>query len=255
MTLAFPLSLLRFNDLLKVADAEWRISEPAQVSRLADGSILRSSIGAALWQGTFRLAPMSHNDSSEISARLSLLMRPGASFLVCPPSKLWPERDFGAVTLRRSGVVVSETPLQIRALRGFEVRGLTFDQIDDLPTIGTAYAPKIRNISTDRRELRLQDLPPNYALSTGDYLSFTYGSDPTRYALHQVVFGNTADTRGRSTDWIEVTPAIRPGAAVGAAVTLYKPRMKAIVTDVGSFGSARSGYNEGITFSFTQTLR
>ena len=101
MSITFPLSIGSFYDLLPIVESDIRLSEAQQMTRLADGSMLRANIGAPLWQGSYRLAPMSHNDHSRIAALLALLQRPGASFLALDPSKLWPRRDYGALNLRR----------------------------------------------------------------------------------------------------------------------------------------------------------
>ena len=105
----------------------------------------------------------------------------------------------------------------------------------------------------DNKRLSIQGLPTNYELTPGDFLSFTYGSSPTRYALHQVVSAAQADGLGQ-TDLFEVTPLIRPGASTSAAVTLIKPYCKAVLTDL-SFGAGSFRVTTDLSFSFVQTLR
>lgn len=241
MTIGFPISIGAFFDLLPIVESDIRLAEAQQMTRLADGSMLRANIGAPLWQGSYRLAPMSHDDHARVAARIALLQRPGASFFALDPAKLWPRADYGALTLRR-------------VPRPANLRSLNWTQIRNLATVGTAYAPTIRSISADLREIRLQNLPPDYNVALGDYISFTYGSNPTRYAFHQVVQGNRANGNGVSTDWIEVTPALRPGATVGTTVNLYEPRFKAVLTSVNT-GTSRTGFSQGIQIDFTQTLR
>ena len=69
-------------------------------------------------------------------------------------------------------------------------------------------------------------LPAWYVLTRGDYLAFDYGS-PSRRALHKVVSLTVQASAGGVTPVFEVTPLIRPGALVGAVVTLVRASCKA----------------------------
>lgn len=82
------------------------------------------------------------------------------------------------------------------------------------------------NSLPDAKSMTLKGLPVGYKLTEGDYLSFDYGDG--RRAFHEVAEAVTANGSG-VTPAFEVSPFIRPGAAVNAAVTLIKPAMKCIV--------------------------
>src|SRR5690606_30781378 len=94
----------------------------------------------------------------------------------------------------------------------------------------------------------------------GDYLSFQYGSSPTRYALHQIMISNAQGwiqfNASNETAMFEVTPNIRVGYALETTVRLVEPTFKAIIVPESS-NLGRSGQREtsGISFTLLQTLR
>jgi len=106
------------------------------------------------------------------------------------------------------------------------------------------------------REISLSGLVAGFTLKAGDYLSFQYGSSPIRYAFHRIVTPLTVADGSGNTAAFEVTPNIRPGAVVSAAVVLSKAFFKARI-DPSSFspGARRRLITEGMSFRFTQTLR
>jgi len=114
------------------------------------------------------------------------------------------------------------------------------------------HTPTIHALAPGGRELRLAGLPPGYVLSVGDFLSFSYGSNPTRYALHQVATLSIADGAG-ITPLTEVMPPVRPGAATGTVVVLVRPFMKAVLIP-GDPGRAGVKFVDGLTLDFIQTL-
>lgn len=218
MALTFPLTRAQFIDTLRVATADFELGGAVEQSRTASGEIFTAALGARLWQGKIVLADAYIADADAVHAALRRATDPDASFLLYDPFHAYPKADPTGSVLGASSV-----------------------------TIGT--------IAANNRELSLVGLPAGYVISAGDYLSFTYGSSPTRYAFHQVVTGATA-SGGGTTGNIEVMPAIRTGAAAGAAVTLKQPAMKAIVVP-GSLSPrpARPLIAGGLSFEFQQTLR
>ncbi|SHI91104.1 hypothetical protein [Wenxinia saemankumensis] len=104
------------------------------------------------------------------------------------------------------------------------------------------------------RELRL-NMTPGATVRAGEFLSFSYGSSPVRRALHQVLQDATAASGGL-TPWVEVTPAIRPGATVGAAVELARPVCKAVIVPSSLSPAAfMAGRGNDLSFAWRQTLR
>lgn len=110
-------------------------------------------------------------------------------------------------------------------------------------------------VSTDRREVSFSGLPSGYVLSPGDMFAFTYGSNPTRYAMHRIVAGSTASGLGTTSDNpAEVVPPLRDGFTLGAAVTLVRPAFKAIISRP-QYGTRQGVITSGASFDFVQTLR
>lgn len=111
----------------------------------------------------------------------------------------------------------------------------------------------INNIRNNR-ELRIAGLTAGQEVPQGAFLSFSYGS-PSRYALHQTVEPATADGTGL-TGWVEVTPAIRAGVTIGAAVALNSPVCKAVaVPNSWRPGTIRAALSDGFSFDWRQTLK
>lgn len=90
MVYSFPLSTAQFFDVLPVSAMTLGIAEPAEVSRLADGTVLRASLGEALWTGRIDIHRRRHDAAGQYEALLSLVARPGASFLLYDRRRVGP---------------------------------------------------------------------------------------------------------------------------------------------------------------------
>ena len=214
MALSYPLSLAAFQDKAKITVAEFVLNNPRQISRTAGGSQLSASMGSSVWRGSFETAPSNvRSEAAALDALLSVLDRAGSSFLVYDPSKPYPADD-------PTGATTGGASITIRSLD-----------------------------SSDARVMALNGLPNGFSLRAGDLIGWTYGSSPTRYALHRLV----EDATG--TNSFEVTPFIPDGAVINAAVTLIKPVMKAVLEPAPGYGSHRAVISSGKQFSFVQTLR
>ena len=104
--------------------------------------------------------------------------------------------------------------------------------------------------SANAFKLRLAGLPGGFTLSPGDYLGFEYGLRPSR-ALHMVTDG--AVVSGGSAV-VEVFPAIRPGAAVGAPVTLKRAPCEMILLPGQSAPQLRGILAVSLSFSAVQVV-
>lgn len=218
MALTFPLTLPQFFDLLPASRVRMDPSEALDVSETRGGEILTADLGESLWTGQIDLGRMTHAERASVSPLINLLRRGSGSFLVSDHTRPWPRLD---------------------------PRGLLLG----------AAAPAILAVDPGMLELRLSGLPAGYQLSRGDLISWTYGASPTRYALHELVGSATADASGH-TPLIEVTPPIRLGAQLGAAVQLVWPRCKAkFVPGTADTGQSVRTITEGATFQWQQTLR
>lgn len=216
--MTFPLPLSDFFGGLRVSEATpLHLPDTRQTSRTRGGEVISASVGNRLWTGSVKISPSYHAGADAVAAKLARLTDPDASFFACP--------------LGRAGPISDPT--------GEYLAGLT---------------PKINAIAANNRELRISGLPNGLTLQTGDFLSFTYGSSPIRYAFHQVVGGGGPASSGGLSPWLEVMPPLRLGAATGTDVALVRPCFKAVAVSAG-YGSRRPLISDGLAIEFVQTLR
>lgn len=215
MALSFPLTTAQFQNLLRVQAARFWLPESLTVERSEGGEIFSAERGPRLWQAEFTLAQGHHANVDEIEARLALLAQSGRSFLAHDPRRTGPKADPEGLGL-------------------------------------AGFAPATS--ATTAREVTITGLPVGYVISRGDYLGWSYGTNPTRQALHRAVTAPVADGSGAAT--IEVVPNVRPGTTAGIAVTLIRPVCKMVLVP-GSYesGAAARVFTAGATFRAQQTLR
>ncbi len=219
MPFSFPLSRADFQNFLPINSVTFDLPSQIEYSGLGSGHLLTADVGPRLWSGEIKLTKRDFRETAKFDARLSLLREAGRSFFVYDVRQQWPMHDPG-------GNIVSGS------------------------------APVIGSIAANMREITVTGLPSEYVLACGDLISFSYGENPTRYALHRIVSGDvTADISG-VTPLIEVTPSVRLGAATGDPVELVQPFCKAII-EPGSVRPAegRGVHSSGLSFRFIQTLR
>lgn len=212
-----------FFDTLCPRDTAFEPSLATTEDRLADGTVIASAIGAALWRVSARMPQMPVAQYRAVQARLVRLQQPGNFVMAWDVSAHGPASDRGGVIL------------------------------------GSA-TPVVQAVDADAARLRVSGLPAGYVLSAGDWIGWTYASSPVRYALHQLVTGAVADGTGL-TPLFEVQPHIRAmpngtglAGLVGAPVSLVRPRAKFRVT--GVTWPERSGpVQRGLSIQMIQTLR
>lgn len=211
------LPLAEFWNDLRFAQAVPELSGSTVQNTTAGGEIMTGSVGARLWQFQVTLAGMARQSMDILSGRLEMLAEAGESFLAFPPFNAYPSADPMGMFL-----------------------GAAVPQIASLPAGG--------------KTLTLSGLPGLYILTAGDFIAFQRGS-PARYELHRLVTGGRADAAGLS-PVLQVVPPLRPGVVVGAAVTLARPVMRALIVP-GSYKSTprTPGLVAGPSFQITQTLQ
>ncbi len=221
MAYSFPIALDQFFDGLPIRSQVFELSEALETSETGGGEVLTANYGPRLWEGTVSLITQTHQQAEQAAARVELLREAGASFFVYDFALPGPAQDPSGATLG-------------------------------------AATPTILDVAANNKELKLAGLPAGYKITTGDRLAFSYSTGPVRYALHKVMTDRTAGAGvpAGTTNWIEVRPHIRPGAANGATVQLHKPFCKAVIVP----GSVRPGTKQGrttggVTFRWRQTLR
>lgn len=218
MAMTFPLSVTDFMRALPVAEISFDTPEQVEVNQTAGGEIITADLAPMLWQGEVRLGTMTHVEASHADVMLDLLRPAGRMFYAYDTRRPAPLAD-------PSGLILGST----------------------VPTIGSLIA--------GNREMTLEDLPSWYVLSRGDYLAFDYGS-PSRRALHKVVTLQVQADASGVTPSFEVTPMIRPGATVGASVTLVRAACLArLVPNTVSKGQSIRTITRDASFRFIQSLR
>jgi hypothetical protein len=111
------------------------------------------------------------------------------------------------------------------------------------------------NSQQNGKEIKVGGLTSGDKLARGDFIGWTYGSSPLRYALHQLVEDATAAGSG-ITGWAEVVPPIKPGKSNATAVVLQSPVCLARMVP-GSWSAPlhRLASADGVSFAWTQSLR
>lgn len=216
--LSFPLSIADFYDTICVGDVSFDLPESQINSGVTGkGEILPADIGSRLWTGQVTVRPLLTADARAVLSRISTLKQAGRAFFVFDKRHAGPRMD-------PKGVILG------------------------------ASTPQIKSVNANNRQLVIKGLPIGYVLSAGDYIAFAYGSNPTRYALHDLAVGGTANSSGEVE--VEVSNFIRSGAAADQDITLIKPSCKAVLVP-GTIepGSAPGRFHDGISFSWRQTLR
>jgi hypothetical protein len=200
---------------LRIASVQWSLNRALSENTLRDGTVIANQVGTPKWMGAATLSPAYHADLAEVEALLAKLTAPGEYVLAHDPRYSGPKADPGGVTLG-------------------------------------AATPTIHTLNADNKRLRVTGLPSGYVLSPGDYIGWTYLSNPTRYALHRLVTGATASGAGL-TPLFEVTPHIAPGVTTGAAVTLVRPAAKCLIR--AQYGAGVPLITNGGQIELIQTTR
>ncbi|WP_370204878.1 hypothetical protein [Pararhodobacter marinus] len=215
MALTFPLALDDFFAGLPVAECEFHLPASLAMSRTRGGSIKTARLAERLWTGKVTLALQEPGDAAAVEAKVSALLEPGRTFFVHPLPFCYPQADPDGAGL-------------------------------------AGALPVIHSVTPGGRAIRISGLPSGYVLRAGDMLSFAYGVNPTRYALHRIVREVTADIVGQ-TSALEVTPQIRADFVEGAPVKLKRPFTKALMLPPAAQRSVLEVV-QGLTLEFIQTL-
>lgn len=218
MGYTFPVPLADFFDGLPIQTVTFDLGEALQYSETGAGEILTADIGNRLWRIDVVFKPMYYAQAEQVKAQLNVLRRAGTSLLA-------------------------------------HAMPLAYPQYDPDGSIIAAGSPILLAVSNGNRDIRLAGLPIGYTITKGDMLAFTYGSSPTRYALHQATQTVVADFANQ-TSAFEVSPPIRTGYSLSAPVDLTKPQVKCVVVP-GSFnpGESSGRFTRDMSVSFMQTLR
>lgn len=215
--LTFPLAASDFFDIMPISAMNFRLGVNTTMTESEDGERYAHERGERLWYGELQLDIGTADEGRQVAARLQLIEEAGGSFFVYDARARGPQADpMGA------------------ALSGF--------------------APRLSGIDASRRSVSIDQLPAGYIITTGDYLGFSYGANPTRHAVHQVAgVTRLASGSGEVTE-LQVVPKIREGANVGTSVQLVQPVCKAQLEEA-DYGKGGKIIAQGGVLRWSQTLR
>lgn len=217
MVLTFPLPLATFFDGLAIQTGTVDLGEALETSETAGGEILSAALGNRLWTLEVTIATRSYGQGAAVKAMLDTLRYPGRSLIARASPLIAPMDDPTGAKLGNAATVLA-------------------------------------GVATNNREITINGLPSGYVLTVGDFVSFQYGTNPVRYALHQIVVGGKASAQGSLK--VELSSFVAPGFTTGVPLTLVKPVFKAVLVPgsvtPGATGSQRV---DGIKFSLVQTFR
>ncbi len=218
MAYTFPMSVTDFFDKMPVTVSSFDLGEALEHNETGGGEILSADLGNRLWRMECELVPDYHHSMDACRALLDVLRYAGRSLIAYPPYYDGPAMDKDGSILGGASVTLTD-------------------------------------VQSNNRDIRLAGLPAGYEISIGDFISWQYGSNPTRYALHRFASGGTANGAGQS-PFMELSSFVRIGYTLPATVRLIKPQVKMILVP-GSVdaGSSRSLITSGVKFTLTQTLR
>lgn len=199
-------------DSLVIGEATFLPDWGHQFSRTKGGILLAAEGRPVRWRMRATCSVLSHSQAKAAEAELSALQGSLGTFLAWDPKSKFPIAD-------PKGLILGAT------------------------------VPTIKTLNADNQRLSLQNLPVGYVLTKGDMLSFIYSS--TSYALHRIRTASTTANGSGFTAEFEVTPQIKPGAAVSAAVTLIKASAEMRIVP-GSVQGGATGPSSTISFEAVQ---
>lgn len=216
MAVSFPLPAANWFGLLPVSSMTFDPVEHVVADMTGDGEWLTDDVAPMLWEGSVTLGRMLQSETDHASIMMDLLRPAGRMFWAFDIRRPTPAADPGGLILGASAPVIAALP-------------------------------------AGNREISLSGLPAGYVLRRGDYLGFSYGGG--RRALHRLAEAQVVASGAGVTPAFELSTLIRPGAVVGAPVTLIRPAIP-VMREPGSVvpGESRSRITSGFTFRFKQTL-
>lgn len=217
MAKTFPLTVADFFGQLPITTFSPDLTEAMDVSRTRGGEVITADNGPRLWVSKITLRGGSYDEQERFRAMVNQLRMPGRSLLV---------------------------PAMPRSAPLNDPKGLLL----------VGHTPKLFYVAGNNRDVTISGLPVGYKLTYGDCISFQYGSNPVRYAMHQIVSEGTANLEGKLV--VEVVDFIRPGYSIDSNVQLINPYFKAVlVPGSASMGTTGSQQTSGIEFQVIQTFR
>lgn len=216
MVQSFPMALDEFFEGLPIKSFRPDLGEALEYNQDGSGAILTADHGPRLWKNDIVIRTGDYALIEQIKARLNMLRYANRSLFVHSMPFMAPQADPDGSILGSNTITLTD-------------------------------------VQSNNRVVELSGFPVGYKLTTGDFMTFAYGSNPVRYAMHQFAEDAVADGSGVIT--IEVNSFIRSGYVLDAEVVLKKPFYKAVIVPNSTEVGAMSGqFGEGIKFTVIQTL-
>lgn len=210
MALVYPLALAAFFDKVQVKSASLKIDDNQEYTGLGSGEILTAQKAPPAWVSDISMRA-SHDEVAQVQALIEALDGSINSFYMYDTRRIFPIVYPNGLTIPAGGI-------------------------------------KINSLGANNKSFSLKNCNPAQIFSVGDLLSFDYGANPVRRAMHRVVEASVANGSG-VTPVFEVRPHFRVGAAVDLVVTVIKPAVKMRIVP-GTF-SEGSDTEVTTTLSFT----
>lgn len=205
-------TLANFQNQLRITDYSFNLTENVAHSRTYGGEIYRASSGQRLWVGSISCSSGTYEGNRKIEALVSTMQEAGNYFNFCPK--------------------IARKPIA--------------PTTSDLSNVQVAIAP------ISGKSIRLKNLPNEWHLSAGDYLSFASNGVNLMYQ----VAANAEVTNGQAI--VSLTHSLIPGflPAVNDAVRLVDPIVTCQIKPGSvSFGRVGLAHTSGISFDFFQSIR
>lgn len=199
-------------DLCKVSDATFWPMNRQELTRTAGAATQAKDLGPPLWRASFTTAAALRRENAADIEAALISLRGSAG-------------SFLAHDLRY--------PFP-RAHPGGYAGAITIDALNP----ANAF------------EVDLAAAAGGLELRPGDYIGFQFGARPS-YALHRVTVGATLTAPG-AVATVEVFPAIMPGAAAGAPVTVNRASCEMILEPGQTPPTGRDFLASSVTFSGVQ---
>lgn len=218
--ITFPIARDVLSDKLRLAATRMRLMGYQDISMAGGGDILVADMAPKAWVGTAEMDVLTFRQAAEIQALIESLDESQNSFYLSDPRAPYPWYD----------------------PEGEILEGM----------FGTI---KIAELDGSNKRLKIKNAPNGFRFQRGVKFHFDFGADPVHRAFHDIVSSQEIADGDGLTDWIEVRPHIRTGAAVNDVLTFAKPALEVkIVPGTFQEGEARNMVVSGMGFQWRQVI-
>lgn len=185
MALSFP--SLDLMNALSIERVRFFPQFNHEFSGLGSGALVVKEFVDTLWMAEFTTAPLYHAETIQAEAIINAMRGSLSTFYAWNPRLPYPQSD----------------PKGTLLLAG-----------------GYADDQAIASIASNRKEITLNGLPPNFVLTRGDFIAATHGD---ARGFYQVVTATVAASGAGVTPTFEIAPHLLNAAAVADPANIVKP--------------------------------